>query len=134
MNIKKQKGDSTLSFLLFIFLIWFIFFSDFFSDCKEESTAKQTTTEQKETFVQPNKEDPLRSLLTEEFKKSPSDAFGLYIHSLYTTNGSYKTYCEESDPDGDMRVICTANITVNDKQELIQAACLINGTGCTAFN
>lgn len=129
MNIKKQKGDSTIPLLIFIFFMWLIFFSE----CKEEHTVKQTVTEQKETFVQPNKEDPLRSLLTEEVKKSPSDAFGLYINSLYTKNDSYKSYCEESDPDGDMRVICTANITVNDKQELIQAACLINGTGCVSF-
>lgn len=47
MNIKKQKGDSTLPFILFIFLIWFIFFTD----CKEEHTVKQTVTDQKETFV-----------------------------------------------------------------------------------
>lgn len=79
-----------------------------------------------ETFLQPQyvNHSTGNTLAKQSFDDYLSNVFK--IHSA-------DSYCEKSDPDGDMRILCSTLATVDDQKQLVKAACLINGDGCTSF-
>ena len=60
------------------------------------------------------------------------DSFRTYVTTVFKYPDP-TTYCEKSDPDGDMRVLCSTMINIDGQQQLIKAACLVDGNGCTTF-
>lgn len=65
-------------------------------------------------------------------KISLENSFKEYVSSVFH-NQDVSVYCEKSDPDGDMRVLCSTMVNLDGEKQLVKAACLVNGDGCTSF-
>lgn len=65
-------------------------------------------------------------------KISVENSFKEYVSSVFH-NQDVSPYCEKSDPDGDMRVLCSTMVNLDGEKQLVKAACLVNGDGCTSL-
>ncbi len=65
-------------------------------------------------------------------KTSIENSFKEYVSSVFH-NQDISAYCEKSDPDGDMRVLCSTMVNLDGEKQLVKAACLVNGDGCTSL-
>ncbi len=65
-------------------------------------------------------------------KISVENSFKEYVSSVFH-NQDVSAYCEKSDPDGDMRVLCSTMVNLDGEKQLVKAACLVNGDGCTSL-
>lgn len=118
----KKINGFTLIELIIVLVILSILTAVAVPEYKKYSAEQQYQTE---TFVQPQQNIKLSTMTVE-------DSFKEYVSSVFH-NSDVSAYCEKSDPDGDMRVLCSTIVNIDGEKQLVKAACLINGDGCTSF-
>lgn len=120
--MKKINGFTLIEFIIVLFVLG-ILTAVAVPEYKKYIAEQQYHTE---IFVQPQQQNIKVQTMTIE------DSFKEYVSSVFH-NQDVSPYCEKSDPDGDMRVLCSTMVNLDGEKQLVKAACLVNGDGCTSF-
>lgn len=116
--MKKKNGFTLIELIIVLIILSILFISAL-------SRVEKNQNEESYTAVYPTQETNIQINIVE-------NSFKNYVTNVFNYENP-KSYCETADPDGDMRVLCSTMLNIDGQQQLIKAACLIDGHGCTTF-